>query len=98
MRYQILDIAHGLEYLHSSAVGIIHGDLKGVRCCGCCPRHYSRVLLTHPAGEYFGRRVYAGMPLGFWFDNHTLPARNCSRCDKRVRILFNGAMDGPRTP
>ncbi|KZT71410.1 kinase-like protein [Daedalea quercina L-15889] len=26
----ILDIAHGLEYLHSWAVGIVHGDLKGV--------------------------------------------------------------------
>ncbi|KAH9832997.1 kinase-like domain-containing protein, partial [Rhodofomes roseus] len=25
----VLDIAHGLEYLHSNAVGIVHGDLKG---------------------------------------------------------------------
>lgn len=28
--YQIMDIARGLEYLHSEHVGIIHGDLKGV--------------------------------------------------------------------
>jgi len=40
-RYQLCDIAKGLEYLH--ACNVIHGDLKGVR--GCAKFQFN-VLLT----------------------------------------------------
>jgi serine/threonine protein kinase len=41
-RYQLLDVAKGLCYLHSC--NVVHGDLKGVRSCS---KYYSTTMFTY---------------------------------------------------
>lgn len=60
---QIRDIIRGLRYLHM--LGIIHGDLKSVRCL----RSNVLMCLRKSLGKHFGRRWIQGADLRFWPNN-----------------------------
>ena len=63
--FQLLDIAEGLAYLHSS--DIIHGDLKGVRVI----THIGTSIFTEMGtAKHHGGRVRTRTDHGLWFREH----------------------------
>ena len=87
---QLIDIAHGLDYLHSQEV--IHGNLKQVS---------NKPSLVHafPCGSHDVHDVYKGKhPCGFHRSCSPLRHRVCQACTHRRIMLRLGQGRGQRLP